>query len=54
MRALEAYESLPASNQVGGAFGGKQRKAARDRDIALKPGASRKHSGATSPMKNKE
>ena len=36
MRAREGYESLPQSEQAGGAFGGHKRKTASDRDVSLK------------------
>ena len=34
-RARNAYEEIPASNRVGGAFGKTNRRKASDRDVAL-------------------
>jgi hypothetical protein len=36
MRAREGYESLPPSQQAGGAFAGNKRKTFTDRDVSLK------------------
>lgn len=34
-QARDAYASLPASNQVGGAFGGSEPKTESDEDLSL-------------------